>query len=323
MSYYRFTLEIPKANGEFTHSRSSSPMLSKDTPLKYFVYRCYTSEKDDCKTLYVSNLGHECDWPDKKVENIVNDRFIIHYVMRGEGYFNGMNVKAGQFFFTHPYEVYSISNNPDNPLEYYYIGVAGAWTQDIINQSLFSSIPKVNDFGFANEIPKLMSKLLYEKNDFLDFDFNFLSTFMKLLAYHRTENKRINEYTSNSDSYVYYRSALSYIQHYFKDAISPSDVCAYLHISPSYLRRIFSENCIYSAQELIIRKRLMCAISHIIFDNYTISKAADMVGYEDYAQFSKQFKKYIGMSPMAYKKKFIEEKQLLNIIDDSFDKKAT
>lgn len=321
MSYYRFTLEYPKANGEFTLSRSSYPMLSENTPLKYFAYRCYTSEKDDCKTLYVSNLGHERDWPSKKVENVVNDRFIIHYVMAGEGYFNDMKVKAGQFFFTHPYEVYNISNDPNNPMEYYYIGVAGAWTQDIINQSLFSSISKVNNFGFADKVPEIMSKLLYEKNEILDFDFNFLSAFMKLLAYHRTENKCNREHTSISDSCVYYREALSYIQKYFKDGISPSDVCNYLHISPSYLRRIFSEHCIYSAQEFIIRKRLMCAISHVIFDNYSISKAADIVGYEDYAQFSKQFKNYTGVSPTTYKKKFIEEKQLLNIIDDSYDKK--
>ena len=306
MTFYRYCARYvfnDAGNDEYS-IRSLIPFSKENEKNKYFVHTCYVGDLDNRKGIYVSNFGYERDWPEKSEGPKITDRFLVHYVMSGHGSFNDMEVHAGQFFFAHPYENIHIQNDPNDPLEYYYIGVGGKDVVDFMRNAGFFSIPKVLDFSFADKVAELIDNALYHVPDKVDYELYFYGIFMQLMAYHKKENRSVINSMEKPDKYTYYKRALQFIQDCLLDGITPTDVAKHIHVSPSYLRMIFSEFCQYSVRELIIRKKMDCAINYMIIDDYSVARVALLLGYEDYSQFSKIFKKYTGMSPNAYKKQY-------------------
>ena len=315
MAFYRYIARYVFNNeGNDVYSvRSLVPFSREEEKNKYFVHTCYIGDRDDGKSIYVSNFGYERDWPKKTEGPKITDRFLIYYVMNGRGVFNDMEVRAGQFFFTHPYETTHIVNDPDAPMEYYYLGVEGKDVMDFMRDAGFFSIPKVSVFSFADKVVELIGNALYHVPPEVDYEFYFYGVFMQLMAYHKKENRSVINSLEKPDKYTYYKRAQQFIQDYLLDGISPVDVAKHIHVSPSYLRMIFSEFCQYSVRELIVRKKMDCAMNYIVIDDYSVARVALLLGYEDYSQFSRIFKKYTGMSPTEYKKLHGVDKQSLEI----------
>lgn len=301
MSFYRYAIAYPQENAPEKYLRSLTPPTSEMKQYPYFSYRYYTSEKDDFPDCHVISLGYEVSWPNKSHGPRSVNRFILHYVIRGKGYFNGQPVEKGQMFFTHPYDEHVIIVDEDDPMEFYYIGIAGPGIENIMKNAGFLSVPQIQDCPFIDQIPEFFHDPLFELHPDSDTDYYLMSVFLRLMALHKNHNfKKPN--TPNEDAFFYYKQALIFIEEYLLDGITPKDVAEYLHLSPSYVRAIFAKYCKYSLRELLIRKRVECAANHLSFNRFSVAQAANLIGYEDYTQFSKIFKKYTGMSPQTYKK---------------------
>ena len=302
MAYYRYSASYPDKNGNELTVRSTVPFSLETEKNPYYCHRYYTSEKDDSPYYYVVSLGHQKGWPGRFHGPRTVDRFIIHYVVGGKGEFQGEPVEAGQFFFTHPYETHTIRDDDQDPMEYYYIGIAGPGTKELMRRTGFFSIPKIHRFHFTEQLLPLFYNTLYQTNPRHDTELYLLSAFLYLLSLHQQENTVSASEHSKKDTFLYYKEALIFVQDYLLEGITARDVALHLHISQSYLRSIFARYCKYSLRELIIRKRMECAASRLTFENASVMQAAALVGYSDYTLFSKIFKKYIGMSPLTYKK---------------------
>ena len=301
MSYYRFALVYHTAQGHEKRLRSLTPLPSSEVEKHdYYSYRYYTSEKDDSPDCHVISLGHDLSYPAKRHGPRSINRFILHYVIRGKGVFKGNTVRAGQVFFTHPYEEVLIDSDLKEPLEFYYIGIAGPGTEAIMKNAGFFSVPSIVECPFIDRIPSLFYEPLFEAHSDTDPDYYLMSFFLRLMSLHKVHNIKATE-TPTDDAFFYYKQALMFIEEYLLSGITPSDVAQFLHISPSYLRVIFSRYCKFSLRELLIRKRIECAASHLVFHQCSVVEAANLCGYEDYTLFSRIFKKYTGMSPQTYK----------------------
>ncbi|WP_245741209.1 helix-turn-helix domain-containing protein [Propionispira arboris] len=73
------------------------------------------------------------------------------------------------------------------------------------------------------------------------------------------------------------------------------------HVSAGHLSRLFSKDTGSSFSEYLITFRMNKAIELMTKQDAACVEAANFVGYTDYAQFSKIFKKYTGVSPNYYK----------------------
>lgn len=91
--------------------------------------------------------------------------------------------------------------------------------------------------------------------------------------------------------------------HYSEDISLPAISCA-LHINPYYLAHIFKESTGYSPMQYAIRLRIGKAQGLLMYTDYSITKIAGMVGYDNSSHFNAMFTKYIGMSPGKYRKNF-------------------
>lgn len=104
--------------------------------------------------------------------------------------------------------------------------------------------------------------------------------------------------TLHPDDYVEF--VKKYIEEHYMQKIQLQDLATYTHISGSYLSVKFKKEVGCSFTEYLIKFRMNKARQLFRERNIACKEVADLVGYEDYAQFSKMFKKYVGMSPAEY-----------------------
>ena len=88
-----------------------------------------------------------------------------------------------------------------------------------------------------------------------------------------------------------------YVAKNYMNEISFLDIAMVAHISRSRLSALFKQEVGCGFPEYLVNFRMKKAKSILKENKVKCVEAANMVGYSDYAQFSKMFKKYIGVSP--------------------------
>ncbi len=100
----------------------------------------------------------------------------------------------------------------------------------------------------------------------------------------------------------YTEMAKRYIEEHYMEVIQLRDLALVAHISPTYYSIRFKKDTGMSFTEYLIWFRLNKA-KELLKNGKTSCKEIGMaVGYTDYVQFTKIFKKYIGVSPEIYRK---------------------
>lgn len=107
-----------------------------------------------------------------------------------------------------------------------------------------------------------------------------------------------------------------YISLHFMDDITLNEVSDILSLSRSYLSTLFKKEIGITFTQYLIDFRLNRAIEIIELENLPLNRVAEMVGYPNYPQFSKIFKKHRGISPKEIMKKNINT--ILNNIKTFF-----
>ena len=106
----------------------------------------------------------------------------------------------------------------------------------------------------------------------------------------------------NWNSGDYTEFVKKYIEEHYMNEIKLSDLALVAHVTPSYLSTKFKKETGISFTEYLVKYRIHKAEELIRSENISFKEIADMVGYNDYVQFSKMFKKYNGVSPSMYRK---------------------
>jgi predicted TIM-barrel enzyme/AraC-like DNA-binding protein len=94
-----------------------------------------------------------------------------------------------------------------------------------------------------------------------------------------------------------------YIEEHYMNEVQLGDLALVAHVSPSYLSTRFKKEMGVSFSEYLVRFRVSKARELLKTKNISCKEAAERVGYKDYVQFSKMFKKYLGEKPTDYKNK--------------------
>ena len=96
--------------------------------------------------------------------------------------------------------------------------------------------------------------------------------------------------------FIYY-----YIEHHYGELVTLDMIAGLLHRSYSYLSTKFRSASGKTFTEYLITFRMNKAAELMRTGDRPLMEIADMVGYRDYTQFSKTFKKYMGASPSRYR----------------------
>ena len=114
--------------------------------------------------------------------------------------------------------------------------------------------------------------------------------------------KQIQELNRLSGKRNVEREVKQYIKEHLADDLNVTMIAEVMHFNPQYLTRTFKAETGSGILEYITHERLEAAKSLLLQTNISIKDVAAMVGYRDYAYFTRVFKKEIGISPKHYRK---------------------
>lgn len=102
--------------------------------------------------------------------------------------------------------------------------------------------------------------------------------------------------------YVKVREITNYIIGHYDEIYGLDDLARILYLDKSYLSRIFKEVTNFTVNEFINCQRIGHAREYLLDPNLSIKDVSDKLGYESISYFDRVFKKYVGMSPLQYRK---------------------
>ena len=94
---------------------------------------------------------------------------------------------------------------------------------------------------------------------------------------------------------------LDYLNQNFTQNITVDSVAAHFHITPSHLAHVFKKHIGLSLWNYVILRRLRLANGYMQ-QGMSTEEACYRVGFDNYANFYRLYKKYMGFPPSRYKK---------------------
>ena len=238
--------------------------------------------------------------PEIRIINNCYERYVIHYILCGKGWCNGIPFQEGDVIFCTKFRPYSISSNKSDPCIFAWVTFQGGKCDDYIqrmglNQSFLSY--KMQDMTRICEIFYDMMEIDHSN---IETALYLESSFLKLLSYSMppagnkcTEAKNSNKRIDNAVLYI--------SKHFNEPNIMISDIAHAVNTNEKYLQRLFKEEMGMSIYKYISKLRFDAALSLLTNSNYSISMISEYVGFNDVRTFSEAFKKRFGKSPVNYR----------------------
>lgn len=101
------------------------------------------------------------------------------------------------------------------------------------------------------------------------------------------------------------RRIKEYIDKHYMEPITLQTMGEALHISPYYLSHVFKQMSGYSPVQYLLRRRIGEAQTLLITTDLSITRIAELVGYDTQSYFNLQFTKNVGMSPGKFRQNYI------------------
>lgn len=100
-------------------------------------------------------------------------------------------------------------------------------------------------------------------------------------------------------------NALHYINENYTKDITIQDIAEHANVHKSYLSHKFKEQVGISLWTYLVLRRLY-KFNSLIHENRSMENIAYDVGFKNYSNFFKLYKKYMGITPMEFKKQSLE-----------------
>lgn len=199
------------------------------------------------------------------------------------------------------YCTYTFKKEDDN--EHYYIFFGGYGTKDVLKElkldksTVFYCSKHIN---FSEKIITIVNNFKINK-----FKYNIINTslFLQILSNISIDSNRIN--LRAQDSTI--ENAIRKMQDSYMDNLSINDYAKLCNISKSNFIKKFKEVKNTTPQKYLADIKLNIAKELLETTDLSIAEVADNLGFYDAYYFSNFFKKFIGVSPLNYKKSHNKE----------------
>lgn len=212
--------------------------------------------------------------------------YIIHFCLCGCGKlqdkFGEHHISKGQLFIIRPNEITTYTADAVTPWEYVWIAFEGKIANTFKTDRSVYLYPK--------EIEQTLLDLVKKEES----SPNIFISILYHLIYSIFSNK-----SDNSDVIS---KVIQYINFNYMTEITVKELSLKFGFEQSYLYRLFKKRTKTSIKEYIIKIRMEQAKA-LLSLGYTVSNTAFAVGYNDPFNFSKSYKKYFGIAPIAHKNK--------------------
>ena len=244
----------------------------------------------------ISSMGFAEDPSVTCCSAIQRNQYIIHYVLSGEGIFDGTTVHAGEGFLIRPKdkkEYHALTNAP-----WAFLWVIS--TDDAMEEifSRHGADPKTNVFRFSNAyILDEIAKQLHGTRDTISSTLRLTELFLHIFNGCVSLPKASLQPLSD----VYFEFSVNYIHSNMHLPISVEQLCGALGITQPYLYKIFMKKSGVSPKRYISRCKTEQAKRLLRETDLSVSFIASSVGFSNALDFSKFFSKNASLSPVQYR----------------------
>lgn len=120
---------------------------------------------------------------------------------------------------------------------------------------------------------------------------------------------RPRDYASDKEKHV--QTIISFIEQHYHEALTMELLEERLHLTRSYLAKIFKEVTGVTIFEYLYQRRINQArVLFLLDSNLSVTEAGFQVGFKHLAHFSRLFKQQVGMTPETYRRRIREETTL-------------
>lgn len=240
---------------------------------------------------------------------IIRDKYILHYVLRGEGalYLDNreFKVKEKQAFLL-----------PSNMLTYYQADEEKPWEYVWIHFHGFKALELLRKAGLTKKNPVfvptapcdaigecLLDILRHPREEYACMG-NLYRLFQLLIdaSANKPEETKAQDNTSQ-----YVKMVTDYISQKYSEPIRIQEIADYCGLERSYLSKIFKYATGYTPQEYLIWHRINMAKQLLRESEMPIQHVSYSVGYNDPLAFSKVFKRETGVSPSRWRQGVAED----------------
>ena len=246
--------------------------------------------------LYVTLGKVERCSPDKKKIRIICPSTWIHYVIDGEGYFNGQKLSRGEAFITYKNDFCEYYPDENHPWTYIWFRFEGLDDENIMKRCGFPAKTCSFPFHYAEELLTL-SKAVLQDALLQQASMLYRESVAKMILSLNAKEEAgktcpINErWVRRAEEFI----ALNYHKH-----ITVESIASALYIDRQYLRNLFVRYAGMPTKAYLDKYRMTRAAELLEMREANIQTIALSVGYNDALVFSKAFKKHYGVSPSQY-----------------------
>ena len=200
----------------------------------------------------------------------VRDHYLIHCALSGKGSFQvgerRFRLTAGQGFLIHPGIITTYTADKTEPWYYCWVGFGGSGSDFIINQCGLSLEQPI----FSFKSPEVMEKCVGE--------------------IYSSINPSENPFLTTARLYDFFA------------LLTVEDLARHVGVNRSHLFRIFKKMLGMSPQEYLLGFKLTRARELMETSDLSVTEILYSCGFNDLSNFSKQFKKAYGVSPVTFRK---------------------
>lgn len=285
--------------------------------IQKFIHQYYQpnfSNGHDPKLQAVSFVPANFNKKHPRILHQHTDAFELLFIVSGEGYYyldsSYYEIKQGDFVFCNSGVLHDELPEKNNGVSFYALRLSEFALHNLPGNHLIpEGICPVVPCKEAYDVPKQLFELLFCHADaeyhMEEFCKHLMMAIIDLAlssVYEKDLNSKDDKNTRKTDETGQLYQIKQYIDQNYHDNLSLESLGKIFHLSPYYLSHVFKSAFEIPPMQYLYRRRIGEAQSLLIATRDSITQIAGSVGFGDSNYFTIQFKKYVGMTPSAYRK---------------------
>lgn len=257
-------------------------------------------------------IGHQKTTPDWHKPLHLMRYHSFWLIVKGKGVFtiNGTSYPAepGKIFFHKPGMYIRRENDPDNPLEYYFLRFH--YTESYWEKEQWISRPStecpfpIEGVHTLHNMPQHIQ--LLEQLDQLWQRRGHMTAMRRNILLHEFLLSLLQDFRAQQiagDTTAAIEHTQDYMTSHYQEPLTLEGLAHMAGLSVSHYSRLFKKSIGYSPIEYLTHLRIDRAKELLALSDYRLKAVAHSVGYTDEFYFSRIFKKIEGISPRDYAKR--------------------
>lgn len=220
----------------------------------------------------------------------VRPYYLLHLIEKGKGYIerNGVakHLGEGDAFLIKPNEITYYCADEHEPWEYTWIAFDGIFADELMTRTNPNLCMKYQKSGLIF----LKNTINSEKIDYL----SSLSALYEVLNSVKATTRKTDVDTVST--------ALTYLESNYFRQIDVTTLASNLGFSRAYFSSLFAKQTGETPYRYLTKIRMEKAREFLKKTTHSVEEIAYLVGFTSLQRFSDMFKKYTGLSPLAFRK---------------------